>query len=86
MSCSGVFSIADSNYAEALQDSIIETLMCMIHGTDNMEIPVLLSENMPFIVEFVKMTTEKSKKPKLEYVQSCLMFLGDVANLFPQER
>ena len=85
-SCSGVFSVGDSNYAEAMQDSIIETLMCMIHGTDHMEMPILLSKNMHFIVEFVKMTTEKSKKPKLEYVQSCLMFLGDVANLFPQER
>ena len=85
-SCKGVFSVADINYAEAMQDSIIETLMCMIHGTDNMEMPILLSENMSFITEFVRITTEKSKKPKLEYVQSCLMFLGDVANLFPQER
>lgn len=33
ISCQGVFSISDINYAESLQDSIIETLMCIVHGS-----------------------------------------------------
>jgi len=38
ISCQGVFSVGDSFYAEALQESIIETLMCMIHGTEEPEL------------------------------------------------
>ena len=37
MSCHAVFALSDHNYAEALQDSIIETLMCMVHGIETPE-------------------------------------------------
>lgn len=32
LSIEGVFHIADANYAEILQESIVETLMCIYHG------------------------------------------------------
>lgn len=32
ISCEGVLAISDLNYAEILQESIIETLMCIMHG------------------------------------------------------
>jgi len=32
LSCEGVLTVVDLNYAEILQESIIETLMCILHG------------------------------------------------------
>jgi hypothetical protein len=32
VSCEGVLSISDMNYAESLQEAIIETEMCIMHG------------------------------------------------------
>lgn len=34
LSCEGVLSIPDVNYAEILQESVIETLMCIFHGVN----------------------------------------------------
>ena len=86
VSCQGVLSISDLNYAEILQDAIIETLMCLVHGINDESFMQVLPEYMPFITEFVNRTTEKGRRPKLEYVQQGLMLLADIAHLFPSER
>lgn len=86
VSCQGVLSISDLNYAEILQESIIETLMCLVHGINDESFVRVLPEYMPFITEFVNRTTEKGRRPKLEYVQQGLMLLADIAHLFPSER
>jgi hypothetical protein len=41
---------------------------------------------MPYITEFIRLTTDKNKRPKLEYVQNCLMLLADISQLYPNER
>ena len=86
ISCQGVFSIADINYAESLQDAIVETLMCIIHGSEHPNFSEELAQYMHYITEFIKLTTDKSKRPKLEYVQQCLMLLADIAHMFPSEK
>jgi hypothetical protein len=35
VSCQGVLAITDLNYAEILQESIIETLLCIFHGLNS---------------------------------------------------
>lgn len=50
ISCEGVLTIPDLNYAEVLQESIIETLMCIIHGMDPNRFGKDLPTFMPFIV------------------------------------
>ena len=65
ISCEGVLAIADMNYAEILQESIIETLMCIFHGINTDLGQKQLPDFLPFILEFVKLTTEKSRHPKL---------------------
>jgi hypothetical protein len=46
ISCEGVLTIADLNYAEILQESIIETFLCIFHGLNgngrNEELPASL--------------------------------------------
>ena len=41
---------------------------------------------MKYITEFVLVTTEKEKRPKLEYVEQSLTLLADIAHNFPRER
>lgn len=86
VSCEGVLSISDMNYAESLQEAIIETEMCIMHGITDERFQTDLSTYMPYIVEFIRLTTEKTKRPKLEYVQNCLMLLADISQLYPNER
>ena len=35
MSCEGALVLTDLNYGEILQETIIETFMCIIHGLHN---------------------------------------------------
>lgn len=35
ISIEGVFHLSDMNYAEVLQESIIETIMCIFHGLND---------------------------------------------------
>lgn len=43
----------------------------------------MLTQSLPFIIEFIRLTTEKNRHPKLEYVKECLMLLGDILTLLP---
>jgi hypothetical protein len=65
LSCEGCFSIADLNYAEALQEAIVETLMCIMHGITDEAFPADLPTYMPYITEFIRLTTDKGRRPKL---------------------
>lgn len=57
-----------------------------MHGITDPKFEAELPGYMPYIVEFIRLTTEKHKRPKLEYVQTCLMLLADVSHLYPNEK
>lgn len=84
MSCEGVLSIPDINYAEILQESIIETLMCIFHGVGENYLKPILPTFLPFVLEFIKLTTEKTRHPKLDYVKESLMLLADISQIYPE--
>lgn len=43
--------------------------MCIVHGMDPDKFGKDLPSYMPFIVEFVRLTTDKNRHPKLDYVK-----------------
>lgn len=86
LSCEGVLSIPDLNYAEILQESIIETLMCIFHGITEDSIKNDIPTYLTMTLEFVRLTTEKSRHPKLDYVKECLMLLADISNIYPDTK
>jgi hypothetical protein len=85
LSCEGVLTLHDLNYAEALQEAIVETLMCLFHGVEQTEGRKLLGQSLGFIIEFVKLTTEHTRSPPLAYVQECMMLLADVSSILPNQ-
>lgn len=86
LSCEGVLSIPDVNYAEILQESVIETLMCIFHGVNEESIKNDLPSYLNMTVEFIRLTTEKTRHPKLDYVKECLMLLADISNIYPNTK
>lgn len=72
------------NYAEILQESIIETLMCIYHGINDPKGRRELPNYLSFILQFIGLTTEKSRHPKLDYVKECLMLLADITSMYPE--
>lgn len=83
ISCEGVLVIPDLNYAEILQESIIETFMCIYHGVSNEQGLQMLPGFIPFIQEFIRLTTDKTRHPKLDYVKESLMLLADISSICP---
>ena len=69
LSIEGVFHISDHNYAEVLQESIVETLMCIYHGLNTERPNKCLTDYIQYIFHFINMTTEKTRRPKLDYVK-----------------
>lgn len=45
----------------------------------------MLGECLHFIIEFIRLTTENSRHPKLDYVKECLMLLGDMITILPEQ-
>jgi hypothetical protein len=69
VSIEGVFQISDNNYAEVLQESITETLMCIYHGLNGKKINKKLSEYIGYVFQFISLSTDKKRRPKLDYVK-----------------
>jgi hypothetical protein len=59
--------------------------MCLFHGLNDKTPNLLLGKYIQHVYEFVKMTTDKSRRPKLEYVKSCLFLIADIAGFYPNE-
>jgi len=85
LSIEGVFHITDSNYAEILQESIVETLMCIYHGMSAQGTYKPLIEYIPYIYQFVTFTTDKARRPKLDYVTDTIVLLTDIYSFYPQD-
>jgi len=60
--------------------------MCIFHGVTNSTGQAQLIEFIPVILNFVMLTTDKGKHPKLDYVHQCLMLLADIGSMYPSER
>lgn len=85
ISCEGVLTVGDLNYAEILQESIIETLMCIYHGVEGPEGKKILAKSLGFVTEFIRITTDPTRHPKLDYVKDCMMLMGDFVVAVPSE-
>lgn len=69
ISIEGVFHVTDTNYAEVLQESIVETLMCIYHGLNSEWNNRQLADYISYIFQFMTITTDKARRPKLDYVK-----------------
>ena len=85
LSCQGVVHLRDHNYAEVLQETIIETLMCVFHGLNNEQPCQALANYTQLVIEFIVFTTEKVRHPKLDYVRDTLVLLADVVSFYPNQ-
>ena len=84
MACEGVVRGPEQAFAEILQESIIETLMCIFHGVSEEALMKELPAFLGHILQFIQITTDTSRHPKLDYVKECLMLLGDLSTLCPK--
>ena len=85
ISCEGVVHLKDQNYAEVLQETVIETMMCIYHGLNNNRTCTELAPYVQYTITFVNFTTEKGRHPKLDYVKDCMVLLADVASFYSTE-
>ena len=86
ISCDCVMHLSDQNYAEVLQETVIETFMCLFHGLNEGAQPCApLGKYLRHVFEFVSLTTEKTRRPKLDYVKSCMFLLADIAGFYRVE-
>lgn len=60
--------------------------MCIFHGISDDSFKKELPQFLPYVVEFIKITTEKTRHPKLDYVKESLMLLADVSNIYPESK
>ena len=57
-----------------------------MHGLNPEHMQGELQNYLPYIMEFVELTTDKKKHPKLSYMKDSMMLLADIAHLFPSEK
>jgi hypothetical protein len=79
----GAVEINDFNYVEILQDTIIETLLCVFHSDFSIEAFQTLSGFVESIIQFIAFSTEKKRRPKLSYLKDAISLLVDVILQFP---
>jgi hypothetical protein len=85
LSCDGVLKLNDQNYAEVLMETVIETFLCLFHGLNNESLCPDLVPYIKYVYEFVGFTTDKSRRPKLEYVKEAMTLLGDIRNFYQNQ-
>jgi hypothetical protein len=44
-----------------------------------------LKEYILYIFQFINLTTDKSRRPKLDYVKETMIFLADITTFYPNE-
>jgi len=79
----GAVEINDFNYVEILQDTIVETLLCVFHSEFSIEAFQTLSGFVESIIQFIAFSTEKKRRPKLSYLKDAICLLVDVILQFP---
>jgi len=59
--------------------------MCLYHGLNGDHHCNELVEYIKYVFEFVNITTDKARRPKLDYVKDCMVLLGDIVSFYPVE-
>lgn len=84
--CAAAIQIADSDfsYSEQLKDSIIETLMCIVHGINTeSSVNEQIAPFIPKIFQFVMISSNKKSRPTVAYVKKCVLLMADFAKFYP---
>lgn len=84
ISMQGAVEINDYNYVEILQETIVETLLCIFHSDFSIEAFQTISGFVESIIQFIAFSTEKMRRPKLSYLKDCISLLVDVILQFPE--
>lgn len=79
----GAVEISDFNYVEILQDTIVETLLCIFHSDFSIQAFQTISSFVESIIQFIAFSTEKRRRPKLSYLKDAISLLVDVILQFP---
>ena len=83
LSCEGVVQLKDQFYAEVLQETVIETLMCIYHGLNSRDSCPQLGHFVQYSITFITFTTDKNRHPKLDYVKDSMVLLADIMSFYP---
>lgn len=78
-------SETDFAYSELLKDSIVECLMCIVHGL-NFEGSQIVNQLTPYVSEFFRfivVSLEKKYKPTVAYFNRSILLLADIARYYP---
>lgn len=76
----------DKEYAEQLQDRLIEAFTCLIHAYDISQ-PQPQSYIQPvlqLLIEFIEQTTTPERNPTIEYCRNSLALIADIGNIYNQ--
>lgn len=91
MAYSAIIQLSDSKntdnieYAEILKENIIDSIVCIIHGSMYDDQPgmapdraLLVRDHFPKIQSFIKKATNTQYNPTIEFVRECLALLTDM--------
>jgi|LakMenEpi03Aug12_release.lakeMendotaPanAssembly.Ray.scaffolds.fasta_scaffold3698143_1 hypothetical protein len=59
--------------------------MCIYHGVEDPEGKKILAKSLGFVTEFIRITTDPTRHPKLDYVKDSIMLMGDIISAIPDE-
>lgn len=63
---------------------IIETLMCINHSPMfNKSLKDEFCSYIEKIIQFIALTCNKATKPKIEYINKCVVFISDLTKSYP---
>jgi hypothetical protein len=79
----GVLELNDFNYAEILQDTVVETLLCIFHSDFSAAAFQTIRTFVESILQFIAFSTDKKRRPKLSYLKDTMSLLVDVIVQFP---
>lgn len=57
--------------------------MCIYHGVEDPEGKKILAKSLAFVTEFIRITTDTNRHPKLDYVKDSMMLMGDIVAAIP---
>ncbi len=74
---------SDTAFSENLQNSIIETFTCIVHGLNELGKPNQeLQPHLMKIFNFIRVTTAQDLHPTLSYVKKCVQLMADISNYY----
>lgn len=71
-------------YAEQLQEHLVESYTCMIHGINDSSVNNDMIQYFPHLFKFLEQTTNRNLHPQIEYLKNALQLVVDIANFYGQ--